>query len=246
MQVDLSTRIEINDNPNPRYNEQLTNEWKLRDEAKQILTAQLFNLALAFSINHDTEPIKKFANYFSTSIIHEPRPIANKEAIDDAKMLVSDYLMEQIIEAIIEELDLDEIEFSDTLHEVITDQYYSRDEAIRVLDELYEYEETDAGLWEGQGWETILSTKAAYTYSNAVYDHVRNMIEEMEDIDINEIEYDIAVQWMLDSTDKTISEVTHEMDGDDVIEHVKDHESEFDDMVKQEITKQMKKVIEEY
>lgn len=59
-------------------------------------------------------------------------------------MLIEDYLMDEIIEAITEEFDLDEIEFSDTLHEVITDQYYSRDEAIRVLDELYDYEEIDS------------------------------------------------------------------------------------------------------
>ena len=198
--------IEINDLKSPEHNEYIQ-EYSLGEEAKQILTAQLFNLALTFSLNHNVEPIKRFADDFYATIERKSKPTITQEVINDAKMLIEDYLIDEIIEAIIEEFDLDEIEFSDTLHEVITDQYYSRDEAIRVLDELYEYEETDAGLWEGQGWETILSTEAAYTYSNAVYDHVRNMIEEMEDIDINEIE---------------------------------------DDMVKQEITKQVKKVIEEY
>ena len=78
-------------------------------------------------------------------------------------------------------------------HESHVDKSYSVKEAVAVLDQLDEHEETDSGLWEGQEWERVLETKAAFTYGNAVASNWNDLIEK-----INEA-YDDAVAALGDS-----------------------------------------------
>lgn len=64
-------------------------------------------------------------------------------------------------------------------HECHVDKDYNLQEAAELLDELYDFEETDNGLWEGLEPRQAIVTQAAYTYSNAVYSEWRDLIEEI-------------------------------------------------------------------
>lgn len=66
-------------------------------------------------------------------------------------------------------------------HESHVDKWYSLHDAAAVLDQLDEFEETDSGLWEGQGMKEALSTCAAFTYGNAVYNEWRKLIERINE-----------------------------------------------------------------
>jgi hypothetical protein len=65
-------------------------------------------------------------------------------------------------------------------HETHVDKAYNLTEAAQLLDELSEYEESDNGLWDGQDPRDAISTQAAFTYGNAVYDlWRRHVVEEL-------------------------------------------------------------------
>lgn len=72
-------------------------------------------------------------------------------------------------------------------HETHVDKSYGVEEAVKLLADLSEHEETDSGLWEGQDWERVLDAKAAYTYGNAVYWKFHELIGEIND------EYELSV-----------------------------------------------------
>jgi len=67
------------------------------------------------------------------------------------------------------------------IHETYTDRSYDLREAVDVLEDLDQYEETDAGLWEGKDMKEALETCAAYTYSAAVYSFIQEAIETIND-----------------------------------------------------------------
>lgn len=106
------------------------------------------------------------------------------KAIADARYAAKE-LQDQIIASVIENkgpapktelLDYDrgyEYEPGDT--------NYSMTEAGALLDELHEFEETDAGLWEGQPIRTAVVIAAGLTYRNATFSLFRNIIEEINE-----------------------------------------------------------------
>jgi hypothetical protein len=109
-----------------------------------------------------------------------------REASDDAGETVRNYA-DEILEAL-----LDSGEASDDLlndypngdswhHECHVDKAYDLADAAAVLDELYDFEETDTGLWEGLGTKEAVSACAAYTYGNAVYSEWREKIEKINE-----------------------------------------------------------------
>lgn len=65
------------------------------------------------------------------------------------------------------------------IHNYYTDNYFDLNESAQILDELSEFEETDWGLWQGLQPEEAISAKAAYTYSNAVYWRIVEIIEQV-------------------------------------------------------------------
>jgi hypothetical protein len=71
-------------------------------------------------------------------------------------------------------------------HETHQDKAYDLDDAVKVLRQLSQYEETDDGLWEGLGAEEQISARAAYTYGNAVgsiwSDIIKKINSEFEDV----------------------------------------------------------------
>ena len=107
-----------------------------------------------------------------------------REAADDAADTVRNFADE-----ILEQL-LDKGEASDDLlndypngdawhHESHVDKWYSMIDAATLIDQLDEFEETDSGLWEGQSFKEAISTCAAFTYGNAVYNEWRELIEKI-------------------------------------------------------------------
>ncbi len=76
-------------------------------------------------------------------------------------------------------------------HENHVDEAYNLTDAAAILDELGRWEETDSGLWERQNPRDAISTQAAFTYGNAVYDKWRDMVKELNEFiaDIDEPEF---------------------------------------------------------
>lgn len=122
-----------------------------------------------------------------------------REASDDAGETVRNFT-DEILEML-----LDKGEASDDLlndypngdawhHESHVDKWYSLHDAAAVLDQLDEFEETDSGLWEGQGMKEALSTCAAFTYGNAVYNEWREKIQQInQEASIIIDDYDLRI-----------------------------------------------------
>lgn len=117
-----------------------------------------------------------------------------RDAVDEAKEFLRDNFLDEIVEQLVRGDEVSDDIYNDypngdeLFHEQITDYYYSPREAVNILEEYGEHEETDSGLWEGaSGWEQILGTIAAYTFSNAVMYEIRNFISEINEIDVDEL-----------------------------------------------------------
>lgn len=117
-----------------------------------------------------------------------------RDARDDAKEFLQDNFLEEIVEQLVDgrevsdDINNDYYNGDGLFHEQITDKDYSPTEAVAVLEEYDDHEETDYGLWEGvSDWRRILGTIAAYTYSNAVMSEIRNVIDDINDIDVDEM-----------------------------------------------------------
>lgn len=184
MIVILSTSIEVEE----------MDEYKAKQKAKE----KLFKM-LTRPIEDDEMGalciMKNMVLGFSASIQEPPGPSYYEQAQEEAKDFIVDCLLDEILNQFIEDGEIGtdiRNDFDDgdsAFHETIVDRSYSTEEAIDLIDDLSDYEETDSGLWEGQDWDDILSTKAAFTYGNAVYDKASNLIEWIrDDTDMDEID----------------------------------------------------------
>jgi trans-aconitate methyltransferase len=110
------------------------------------------------------------------------------DAINDAADTAENFIAE-----IVEQL-IDDGKASDDLlndypdgdsyhHESHVDKDYRLLEAATLLDQLYEFEETDSGLWEGQSPRDAIGTQAAFTYGAAVYSMFTRLVAEINDDD---------------------------------------------------------------
>lgn len=190
----ITMGIELNDEPTPEYNDYINHEYELHEKAKQILKSKLTTIAINFTRTKQLNEIDELTKYCGVRIDKKPRPTYYELAENDARMLVTDYFMDEIVNQLIENGQASDdynnnYKNGDSIfHETIVDQSYSVNEAIELLGDLSEFEEEDSGLWEGQDWEQILSIKAAYTYGNAVYDIWSKLIEEINEIDMETIQ----------------------------------------------------------
>jgi hypothetical protein len=66
-------------------------------------------------------------------------------------------------------------------HENHVDRYYDLSEAADVIEQLYEHEETDSGLWEDMQPKEAIGICAAFTYGNTVYSKWVDLIEEINE-----------------------------------------------------------------
>ena len=58
--------------------------------------------------------------------------------------------------------------------------YYSSHDAVEVLEQLLEHQETDSGLWDGAEPLEAVRIMAAYTYGNAVYEEGRKLLGSIQ------------------------------------------------------------------
>ena len=120
------------------------------------------------------------------------------EAVEDAKAIAREFLAEIIGNVMAEEGETREIEVTDYSEDhiqTLTDSSYKLQEAVKLLLELGNYEETDSGLWAGQDDpREALKIMAAMTYGNAVTSIFNDLMESINnDIDLaigNEIFFD--------------------------------------------------------
>jgi hypothetical protein len=198
MYATITMGIELNDEPTPEYNNYINHEYELHEKAKQILKSKLATIAINFTRTKQLDEINEFTRWCGVHINKKQEPTYHTLAKNDAKMLVTGYFMNEIIEQLVENGEASSDYNNDydngdgIFHEEIVDKDYSPSEAIELLNDLYEYEEEDSGLWEGQGWEQILATKAAFTYGNAVGDEWNDLINEINEIDIEMIRIETA------------------------------------------------------
>jgi hypothetical protein len=194
MYANVTLGVNLNDEPTPEYNDYINNEYELHEQTKEILKSKLATIAMNFAKTKNLAEIEEFTQYARVRIDKKPEPTYYQLAEEDAKMLVTDYFMNEIIEQLIENGEASDDYNNDysngdgIFHEVIIDRDYSTEEAIELLNDLRECEETDSWLWKGQPWDRALATIAAFTYGNAVYDEWTKLIEEINGIDLDENE----------------------------------------------------------
>lgn len=222
MDVILEISITV-DNEIARYNATELAKEKLRNDIYKAIK---------------TETLESYINRtFYTHIYEPPEPETNyrDEAEDDAKELIQDYFLDEIIQQLI-----DDGEASDDynnnydngdgiFHENVVDRYYDPEDALKLINQLRDYEEDDSGLWEGQDYEKILGTKAAYTYGNVVYHYWAGFIEEINEIDLEELDIEIANTIKKVITEGTIEPLrekikqTENMSNEELVEWIKEN-----------------------
>jgi len=217
-----------------------------RDEARQLMISKLTSLAIKFSHTASIEPIKEFIRGWSFSVPPEPPENYNMNTEDDAKELITEYFMNEIIEKLINDGEASNDMYNDydngdsIFHETITDRDYDLTEATEVLSQLYCHEEEDSGLWDGiNDINQIAATKAAYTYGNAVMSEWDDLIAEINNIDMELIDTQ-AAEDVINEHQKP--ENFDEMDDEELIEYVSEY---YDDEFQEAQKKRLKTAIEE-
>jgi hypothetical protein len=242
MYVILSTEIEVNNKPTPKHNEHVPT-YELGNTTKQILTSQLIQMAMNFATTKNTNEIEDFVYHMQPEIPRKPEPSWNEKADEDAKEFIHDYLLDEIIEQLMEDGEFDEDIINSAFHETIIDLSYDNKEAIDLISDLYEYEETDSGLWEGLDWDQVLSSKAARTYGNAVYEKATEILNTIrEKIDMNELDEEIAEnisEAAMTPENFTVNEINefYEMTSGEKVDWIKEnYENTFDEILKEKLT----------
>lgn len=243
--------IQINEEEDPAHSDYITNEYNLRDKAKQILLSKLTTLAMNFAHNHNIDCIQEFLRYQSFTIVRKPEPDTMYYVQRDAKDILYDYI-EEIAQMLIDdgEASTDLYNDYDGMDERVSesdDYWRNPEDVIKVIDELSEFEEEDSGLWEGSdSYRDILNTIAHYTYTNALYHEIESMIESINDTldndTITEIEEQILKEMCTEDDYHEMKESNIDIeDFDQVREWAEENLLEF----VEERTKQVTKAVEE-
>lgn len=135
-----------------------------------------------------------------------------QESEEDAKRMVDEFrdqIEEQLVDndSASQDFNNDYVGGDSYHHENHVDRPYQLLEAAQLLQQLSDYEETDTGLWEGQQPEDAISTKAAFTYGNAVASDWSDLIDKIND------EYDDmkdGIDSKFDEEDEDYDEEAHE------------------------------------
>jgi hypothetical protein len=219
-----------------------------RNEAQRLFRSHVTSLAMEFALTKSLDCIDAFIRNFSFDMPPEPPTNYEWEAMDDAKNLITEYFMDEIIDQLINTGEASDNMYNDydngdgIFHETIVDRDYDLTEAAEVLNQLYRHEETDSGLWEGEDFERIAATKAAYTYGNAVYSEWNNLISEINEIDM-ELINTIAAEDVIKHHPEP--ENYDSMDDEALIEYVSEYyDDEFQETQKKLLTDAIKEICE--
>jgi hypothetical protein len=217
--------IDINDKEQPKHNEYINDEYELREAARQLLKCKLINAGIEFARSADSRAFEEFYRYMSVNIPKQPEPSWTSKAIEDAQDLIREYFIDEIVQALVDGSEVSSDMYNDydngdgIFHETINDRYYHRTDAMELLDELYEHEETDSGVWERLDWEGVIQAKAAYTYGNAVMSEWNDIIENINsNIDRDDVASEVADKILEDPEKQPVN--YNEMEDSDLVEYV--------------------------
>lgn len=242
--------IQINDNPTPKYNDYINNEYELTRSAKQIAKALLMRAATQYAMGLGTSQLDEFVDRISFRIEKQSEPSWNDKATEDAKDFIKEYLMDEIVERLI---DLNEVStdlYNDyanadsNFHDTITDKWYGDQEALELIHDLYQFEEEDNGLWEGvTDINNLLSIKAAFTYGNAVYAKIESILSDLNDEfgdedDMDNLKAEIAAQFLPDNSEFEEPPDTHDY-LDEIENFDEDTLEKYETALKEELKKQI-------
>jgi hypothetical protein len=244
MYATLSKHLDFSDNPQPKHNEYIENEWNKRDDVRLIFLANLVRMATNFAKTGDLTELEDLTYTFHIEIPKLPEPSYTTQADEDAKNLITEYFLDEKVKMLIDDGEASDDMYNDyangdsIFHETIVDRYYSTDEAIKLLNDLYKHVEEDSGIWEGLDWEEALQAKAAYTYGNAVYAEWDELIEAINnEIVIEEIELNCTNEILKKYEWKHVG-----FDDEQLVEAVKEG---FPDDFKQSLKENIKTVIKD-
>lgn len=141
----------------------------------------------------DFKEFTKLINQMSWSIQAEPELTWAQEVEKDAREYIKENLIDATIASIIAHEGTKSVfnwhrNHSNTWYEITRPQLQPN-EAISLITNLHESEETDKGLIGDGELEDQLCNKAAYTYENALYSEIESQLSDIDSsIDIDEIE----------------------------------------------------------
>ena len=216
MIVILQTEIQVPDG---------LRSWDAKQDAKWQFEADIATLI------NDAEKLHNFIDRMSATIYEPPEPETDyeTEARNDAKELITDYFMDEIVQQLIDDgeasndLNNNYTDGDSIFHENIVDRSYSTEEATKLLSDLYRHEETDSGIWHGLEWDRALAAKAAYTYGNVVYSEWSYLIKQINGIMIDDVELDVALDILVDERSPVGMD---DMLDSDIVEYAKEHHEE--------------------
>ena len=141
------------------------------------------------------------------------------DAVESAEEFIDNYT-DEIVEIIIDEESCDRakdfrnnIDGSDSFfHENFIDKEYDLQESSEILKIFSDFEEIDSGLWEGQEPERAISTKATFTYGNAVHHEIIEKLDRIENEITGVIEAYDELESLLESivnSDVAVVELFH-------------------------------------
>lgn len=188
--------IEINDEPKPKHYERV-NEYQAKHDAHEVLRALLVRAATEFASTARTTQIDEFINAVYVRVDKEPEPTWREQVENEANDIINRHA-NLIIEYAIDndEIDGDINSYPPMIRDARENEvgWLQPSEAIELLDELYEHEETDSDLYDMGDYRDMLSSKAEFTYRNALYAEISDKLEhiafEVQDI-IREVDNDI-------------------------------------------------------
>lgn len=221
----MTKMIRVNLCIEEEVNEQKT-EMKTKYLAKQQLLQRLYK-----AFENGNEEIEKIIDCMSWSIQKPPEPTWSTKVDQEVSEYINDHLLDNIVNGLLSYEDITKLfhwhlEHSEEFS-YITQREYDQKEALDLICNLHDFEETEKYLIGNGDIDEQLSNKAAWTYSNAIYHEIEMKLKEIKsNIDIDEISLEVADNILIDERSPKGYD---DMEDSDVIEYAKEHyEDEFD------------------
>jgi hypothetical protein len=181
------------------------NEHEQYTTAKHQLQNKLIKICKHKKITKRCMGIVELVNRMQCEIQKEqkPEPTWKDKVTERAKEFIKENLIDEMIEALMNYTELENVfhnnrQHNNTFYKVQDEINIGQMEALELIQELYKFEETDTGQWDRLSLDAMLNEKAAYTYSNAVYFEIENLLEEIEaNINTKEIQDEIKQKIIL-------------------------------------------------
>ncbi len=172
------------------------------------------------------------------------------DAMNAAKDFIAEHLKEDIIDNLAERGETPKMLYDYPGAEEYTygysDTEYGPREAVSLLEDLDDYEETDRGIIGEGDWRDQLSATAAFTYRNAVVSFINDLLEEINQIDLETINDEVV-----EALKEQNSEGLKTIEGEDKIWFEEDEadyissafEEEYNEYIREEIESQINGIL---